>query len=90
MISYNRKIWFSYIFRIHRADTIRQLSPVMIMLAIYSGIIAYLEMDYFKLPATSYVSNLSVIHGLLGFVISLMLAYRINSAYDRWWEGRVL
>ncbi len=90
MISYNRKIWFKYIFRIDRADTIRQLMPVMMLLGIYSGIIAYLQMDYFKLPATSYISNLSVIHGLLGFVISLLLAYRINSAYDRWWEGRVL
>ena len=29
-------------------------------------------------------------HGMLGFVISLLLAYRINSAYDRWWEGRKL
>lgn len=27
-------------------------------------------------------------HSLLGFVISLLLAYRTNTAYDRWWEGR--
>jgi putative membrane protein len=27
-------------------------------------------------------------HGMLGFVISLLLAYRTNTAYDRWWEGR--
>ena len=31
-----------------------------------------------------------MIHTTLGFVISLLLAYRINSAYDRWWEGRKL
>ena len=24
----------------------------------------------------------------LGFVLSLLLAYRTNTAYDRWWEGR--
>jgi putative membrane protein len=29
-------------------------------------------------------------HGMLGFVISLLLAYRTNTAYDRWWEGRKL
>jgi len=27
---------------------------------------------------------------MLGFVISLLLAYRTNTAYDRWWEGRRL
>jgi putative membrane protein len=30
------------------------------------------------------------IHSLLGFVISLMLVFRTNTAYDRWWEGRRL
>lgn len=90
MISYNPKVWITYIFRIHKEDTIRQLLPIMILIGLYSGIIAYLEMEYFKLPETSHVKNLSVMHGMLGFVISLMLAYRINSAYDRWWEGRKL
>lgn len=27
-------------------------------------------------------------HSLLGFVISLLLVFRTNTAYDRWWEGR--
>jgi putative membrane protein len=29
-------------------------------------------------------------HGLLGFVISMLLVFRTNTAYDRWWEGRKL
>jgi putative membrane protein len=29
-------------------------------------------------------------HGMLGFVISLLLVFRTNTAYDRWWEGRKL
>lgn len=29
-------------------------------------------------------------HGMLGFVISLLLVFRTNTAYDRWWEGRRL
>lgn len=65
-------------------------SPFLIILGVYSGIIAYLEIEYFELEETSHVRNLSVIHTTLGFVISLLLAYRINSAYDRWWEGRKL
>lgn len=33
-----------------------------------------------KLPLT--------IHSLLGFVVSLLLVFRTNSAYERWWEAR--
>lgn len=29
-------------------------------------------------------------HAILGGVISLLLVFRTNSAYDRWWEGRKL
>lgn len=90
MISYNPKIWFTYIIRFKKSDTIRELLPVLFLIAIYSGIVTYLEIEYFKLTETSHIKNLSVIHTTLGFVISLLLAYRINSAYDRWWEGRKL
>lgn len=90
MVSYNPKIWFTYIFRFHKSDSFRKLLPSLLVIALYSGIVAYLEIEYFKLGDTSHVKNLFVIHTTLGFVISLLLAYRINSAYDRWWEGRKL
>lgn len=90
MIPYNPKIWLAYIFRFRRSDTFRNLFPLLVFIAVYTGIIAYFEIEYFKLTETSHVKNLFVIHTTLGFVISLLLAYRINSAYDRWWEGRKL
>jgi putative membrane protein len=27
-------------------------------------------------------------HSLIGLVIGLLLVFRTNTAYDRWWEGR--
>jgi putative membrane protein len=90
MISYNPKIWLAYIVRFKKTDSLKILFPVLVLIAVYSGLIAYFEIEYFKLTETSPVKNLSVIHTTLGFVISLLLAYRINSAYDRWWEGRKL
>ncbi|AOW10179.1 bestrophin family protein [Flavobacterium gilvum] len=90
MISYNPKVWIAYIFRFQKSDTLRELLPYMILIGLYSGAIAYLEIECFKLEESSNVKNLTVIHTSLGFVISLLLAYRINSAYDRWWEGRKL
>ncbi len=88
MISYNPKDWFSFIFRFHKADTFRELLPLIIGIGIYSTIISYLELHYLKLSHKDYVKNITLMHSLLGFVISLLLVFRTNTAYDRWWEGR--
>lgn len=90
MISYNPKDWITFIFRFHKADTFRKLLPLMVLIGIYSGLIAYLELEYWHLPDDSHVKNISMMHGMLGFVISLLLVFRTNTAYDRWWEGRKL
>ncbi|WP_295334761.1 bestrophin family protein [Flavobacterium sp.] len=90
MVKYNPKDWITFIFRFHKADTFRQLFPMMIFIGLYSAAICYLEVEYWKLSDTSHVKNISIMHGMLGFVISLLLAYRTNTAYDRWWEGRKL
>ncbi|CAL1516977.1 bestrophin family ion channel [Chitinophaga sp. MM2321] len=88
MINYNPKEWFTFIFRIHKADTVRKLFPMFIALSVYSGLIAWLELEVWKLSANNELKNISLMHGLLGFVISLLLVFRTNTAYDRWWEGR--
>ncbi|TRX06952.1 bestrophin family protein [Flavobacterium gawalongense] len=88
MISYNTKDWFTFIFRFHKADTFRTLFPIMLAIGAYSGIIGYLEVEYWQLADNSYVKNITIMHGMLGFVISLLLVFRTNTAYDRWWEGR--
>ena len=44
----------------------------------------YVELHYLEEPVE--LSN--VVHSLLGFVLSLFLVFRTNTAYDRWWEGR--
>lgn len=90
MISYNTKDWFTFIFRFHKADTFRKLLPLIITICMYAGTIVWLELDYWKLSETSYVKNIPVMHGLLGFAISMLLVFRTNTAYDRWWEGRKL
>jgi putative membrane protein len=88
MISYNPKEWFSFIFQFHKGDTFRKLIPIMIGIGAYSGGIAYLELEYWQLSQKSHVKNITVMHTMLGFVISLLLVFRTNTAYDRWWEGR--
>ena len=90
MISYNPKDWFNFLFRFHKGDTLRKLLMFMLLVSAYSALIAFLELEYWKLSKASYISNLSLLHQLLGFVLSLLLVFRTNTAYDRWWEGRKL
>lgn len=90
MISYQPKEWIKFIFTAKRSDTIRQLVPFMLILAIYSLVVAYLELYYWQLSADNQLKNITVTHSLLGFVLSMLLVFRTNTAYDRWWEGRKL
>lgn len=60
----------------------------MIGIGLYSALIVVIEKEYFKLPDSSYIRNIPTLHTVLGAIISLLLVFRTNSAYDRWWEGR--
>lgn len=90
MISYNPKDWFSLIFKFHKADTFRQLAPLLLAIAVFAGFVAVVEVKWLQLSQNSVWKNITLIHSLLGFVISLLLVFRTNTAYDRWWEGRKL
>lgn len=63
---------------------------MIVAICLYSALVSWIEMDFLKLGADSQVKNVSVMHTMLTFVISTLLVFRINSAYERWWEGRKL
>lgn len=58
----------------------------MILLAILSIGLTYFEIHYLK--NIEKWSKLIDVYSLIGFVLSLLLVFRTNTAYDRWWEGR--
>ena len=86
MINYNPKNWLNFIFSFHKSDTVRMMWKELIYISLLSIIIAYVEITFF--PEASFLKNLTTVYSLLGFVISLLLVFRTNTAYDRWWEGR--
>jgi len=91
MISYNPKEWFTFIFRIHKSETFRQLIPLMIGVAAYSGIVAYIELHNLVDESNRELTKgIGTFYTILGFTLSLLLVFRTNTAYDRWWEGRKL
>ncbi len=87
---YNNKAWMSALFKMSRADTARRLMPLIIAVTVYSLGIAYWEIEFLRLSDKSWVKNIPTLHSLLGFAISILLVFRTNTAYDRWWEGRKL
>ena len=87
---YDNKHWISVLLSMHKSDTLKTLGSGMIAMSVYAGIVAYLEIEYFKIDKDSSIRNISLIHTLLGFVLSMLLVFRTNTAYDRWWEGRKL
>ncbi|MDB0037915.1 hypothetical protein N9F08_00985 [bacterium] len=86
MIKYNPKSWVQLIFAFHKSDTMRILWKELIYIGLFTIGIAYVIITYF--PDATYLSNLTAVYSLVGFVISLLLVFRTNTAYDRWWEGR--
>lgn len=86
MIKYNPKSWFALIFALHKSDTMRILWKEMVYIGVLAAIIAYVEITYF--PDIKALANMNIVYSLVGFVISLLLVFRTNTAYDRWWEGR--
>jgi len=86
MITYNPKDWFKLIFQFHKSDTFRILFPNMILLGLLTGGLVFVETEIYPI----HIKNFTIFHQILGFVLSMLLVFRINSAYDRWWEGRKL
>jgi putative membrane protein len=86
VINYDPKSWWGLIFQFHKSDTFRRLLPAMASVALFTALIAYLDRKV--LP--DWLEGTNLVHSLLGFVISLLLVFRTNTAYERWWEGRRL
>ncbi len=88
MIKYNPKNWFKMIFAIHKSDTIRMLWKEMIYIGLFTLLVAFLVITYMPEEGIKILEKLLTAYSLIGFVISLLLVFRTNTAYDRWWEGR--
>ena len=86
MIKYNPKTWFRHIVSINHSDTINKLWKELIALGVFTIGIAYIEINY--ISDTAPLKDLMQVYSLVGFVLSLLLVFRTNTAYDRWWEGR--
>ncbi|HEY9716021.1 MAG TPA: bestrophin family ion channel [Trichormus sp.] len=64
----------------------KKFLSIMTFMTVYSVAITYLDVEYFPHQEVKEASAAT----MLGLILSLLLAFRTNTAYDRWWEGRKL
>jgi putative membrane protein len=87
MITYDSRQWIAAL-ALHRADTVRLLLPFLVLVWLFTWLVGYVETTYLPQAHQDLVRNLPSMHALLGFAISMLLVFRTNTAYDRWWEAR--
>jgi ion channel-forming bestrophin family protein len=82
VIDYNAKSWLRVIVQV-RGSVFPSLFPRIIIAAGLGGWAAWLhQTHHFKLPP--------IAHTLVGVALGLLLVFRTNTSYDRYWEGRRL
>ncbi|HEY9704548.1 MAG TPA: bestrophin family ion channel, partial [Allocoleopsis sp.] len=80
----HQKGWFVVLFTQPKLYLYNLLNRTFIMGFLLFVVFEILK--YFHLGETQSIP--SSIHSLVGIVIGLLLVFRTNTAYDRWWEAR--
>lgn len=78
------------VFELRRADTFTRLLPYIVAVCLYTTAIDYVMITTLHLHEVPPFKSILTLHTLLGAIISLLMVFRTNTAYDRWWEGRKL
>ena len=86
MIPYNPKNWFTLIFNFHSSKLMKEMLPNLFGIGMLSAAMVWFFTDIVPLTISPGVN----IHTFVGIVLGLVLVFRTNTAYDRWWEGRKL
>ncbi len=76
--------WFRDILNVFKSDTLILLLKRVGFVAAITAINVYLAINYFHVH--NIISN--EIYTWIGVALSILLVFRTNTAYDRWWEGR--
>lgn len=86
MIHYDSRRWAPVLFRFYRSQVLRRLALGLAVTAAYAAVVvAGIRRGH--VPDVAFPPTF---FPLCGILLSLLLAFRTNTAYDRWWEGRKL
>jgi ion channel-forming bestrophin family protein len=83
MIQYDPHKWFDHFFDI-RGSLVREIIARVLLCVGWSALVVWFHI--FVYP----VGIPSLLHTLVGVALGLLLVFRTNASYDRFWEGRKL
>lgn len=86
MIAYDPKNWIRVLLDFPRSPIFRTLFLDVLGAGAWAALVVWVETDLFRVAVPLGPSFLSI----LGIILGLLLVFRTNTAYDRWWEGRRL
>ncbi|HEX5819138.1 MAG TPA: bestrophin family ion channel [Gemmatimonadales bacterium] len=86
MITYDPKRWLYVLLSFPRSPVFRPLFLDVVLAGLYAAAVVWAEKRYPQIAVPLGPAILS----LLGIILGLLLVFRTNTAYDRWWEGRRL
>lgn len=84
MIRYNSKEWFINLVNFYRSYVLQTLFRYVLFSGVITAILCFLIIEVIQ-PEIKLSSGF---FPWLGIVLSILLVFRTNTAYDRWWEGR--
>ena len=77
--------WFGDIAHLWRSYTMTRIVKWVFYIGLYTAVTVFLLIRVERLAIAQVDTT---IYTLLGLVLSILLVFRTNTAYDRWWEGR--
>lgn len=81
---YSSGDWLHNIMNLPGSQVLQRISNVVMLNMLWAGLVSAVG-SYFNLQAIP-----SRVHTLLGSSLGLLLVFRTNTSYGRYWEGRVL
>jgi putative membrane protein len=84
MIEYDTKRWAQIVFRVH-GSVLPRIAGRVVSVVLVAGVLTFGQLALAWNVPTS-----RTLHALVGVALGLLLVFRTNSSYDRFWEGRIL
>lgn len=81
MISYDSRNWFGHLFAFHGSAAPRIAWRVTVH-ALWATAVVIIDRYWYPMRMQP------TVHGLIGLALGLLLVFRTNASYDRFWEGR--
>ncbi|MFA5504240.1 MAG: bestrophin family ion channel [Vulcanimicrobiota bacterium] len=78
------KTWWDSVRTFFASKIFRTLAVISLALGVYTVIVHKIEPLLFEED----LNFATTISGFFGLTMSILMVYRTNGAYDRWWEGR--